>query len=208
MDPPHHRGDHDGRGRHGSSSGSDHDHDHKHPTFTKVANPSQPQFMPAGLPMVGKDVPMSSTNLDWLWPTTADGDDFLFTRGLGACQAMATYDSATGVRSLTHLPGGATTPMFNSLVAAVLTETSTVFIVNGDEGTKEKFEMVDVPMFKRGIEDALRDEEMVNKPQLVGKVKWVSLWTDKEADLKRRCVPGSFVLDVKGRYGRGRFDDD
>lgn len=217
MDPPNRRDDRDGRdgrdgrGRPGSGSSSteeDHPPTHTHPTMAKLKEPSPPQYMPAGLPLVGKNVPMSPTNLDWLFPTTANSiDPPLYTRGLGACQALATYDSATGARSLTHLPGGATTALFNACLAGILTETSTVFIINREEGTKEKFEMIDVPKFKTGIEAALKDEDVVNRPHLVRVVKWVTLWTDKEEDLQRRCLPGSFVLDKKGRYGRAKFED-
>ncbi|KAK3365062.1 hypothetical protein B0T24DRAFT_638942 [Lasiosphaeria ovina] len=151
--------------------------------------------------MEGTEVKMARKN--YLWPETPAGRSAIWTRSLGPCQCIATFNTADGERTLTHLPGGDTTESYYDLLASVISDTVVVFLVNGDVGSKEQFEGIECPKFKKGIVDALvRD----GKGEVVPKVSWITLWTERAEDEQKRTVPGTFVLEVDGRYGRGKYD--
>jgi len=194
----HRRGDdRDGGGdRHGNRDHDDHDHRPRRQLI-------EPQLVAAGITMQGTEVKMAKMSL--LFPDTSSGHATIFTRGLGPCQSIATFDMATGDRTMIHLPAGTTTELFNDMIAgiAAATEALVIFIVNGDAGSKNHFEQVEVPRFKMDINDALKRE---NKEHVISRVKWITLWTDPAEDEQRRTVPGTFVLEASGRYGRGKMD--
>lgn len=186
---------------HGDGHGNrGHDDDDRRPRRQLI----EPQFVATGLTMQGKEVNMAD-DISLLFPETSSGRAAIFTRGLGPCQSIATFNMASGDRSMIHLPAGTTTELFNDLMAgiAAATDAVVIFIVNGDAGNKNHFEEVEVPKFKKDINDALMRE---GKGHVIPRVRWISLWTDPVEDLQRRTVPGTFVLEASGRYGRGKMN--
>ena len=138
-----------------------------------------------------------------LWPDTINDQRTIWTRSLGPCQCLATFDMATGDRSMIHLPAGTTTELLNDMIAGMAAGTVdiVIFIVNGDVGSQDHFENTEVPKFKKDIIDGLK---RANKEHVVPRLRWITLWTDRVEDERRGTVPGTFVLEPNGRYGRGK----
>lgn len=185
---------------HGDGHGNrGHDDDDRRPRRQLI----EPQFVAAGLTMQGKEVNMAN-DISLLFPETSSGRAAMFTRGLGPCQSIATFNMASGDRSMIHLPAGTTTELFNDMMAgiAAATDAVAIFIVNGDAGNKNHFEQVEVPKFKKDINDALKGED---KEHVIPRVKWITLWTDPAEDTQRRTVPGTFVWRLVGGMGGERW---
>ena len=155
MDPP--RRDHndrdgkDGRDRQDGHDNHKHDRDH-HPNRQLF----EPHLVPEGLTMQGQEVLMAKMSL--LWPDTINDQRTIWTRSLGPCQCLATFDMATGDRSMIHLPAGTTTELLNDMIAGMAAGTVdiVIFIVNGDVGSQDHFENTEVPKFKKDIIDGLK----------------------------------------------------
>lgn len=107
------------------------------------------QAITTGLPKNGLQIFMS--NKYELSPTPSEDKESLWTRGMDSCQAIVTFDRITTRRTMTHLPGGDTVSEFFDELAEDVTEHTTILIVNGEKGSKEYFEVMDVPPLERGI---------------------------------------------------------
>jgi hypothetical protein len=148
----------------------------------------------SGLPATGTEVWMSPLEAQ---PTFSSEREPLFTKSMSDCISIATFDHEKLLhkRTLTHLWGGAAAPSFYDALAKDISPKTTVIVACGSQGRRDYFETVTVPNVRELLEYHMGK---VNKA--TNNLQWLTLWTENEA--ASGVVPGSFVIQVNGEYGR------
>ncbi len=147
-----------------------------------------------GLPSGGIEVSMSLLEAQ---PTFSEEGQPLYTKSMGDCICIATFDheKLNKKRTLTHLWGGAAAPSFYETLAADISPRTTVIVACGSIGRRDYFETVTVPNVREMLES-----HMAKLGKATNNLQWLSLWTENEA--ASGLIPGSFVIQVNGEYGR------
>jgi hypothetical protein len=98
------------------------------------------QYMPKGIVQptgkFSKEVPMGWQNREIVVTSTTE---HLWTQHASDCCIVCTYTPATGVRSMTHLQGGAFSTNFFSELAAIVQADSTIIIASGGYATADNW---------------------------------------------------------------------
>lgn len=151
-------------------------------------------YEPHGLPATGTEVLMSSFDAR---PTTSHGSEALYTRSMGDCIGIATFDHGNhDERTMTHLLGRAAAVSYYQALANRISPNTTVIVACGSIGSRFYFENIDLGNIRALLEGQMR---LLNKA--VDHLEWLSLYTEENA---QGLVAGTLVLQADGKYGRIR----
>ena len=165
------------------------------PTSPQVQAAAVVKQLPDGLPL-----PTSGDKVGYREDKFLEGsdDDVLWTRDMGDCCAVATYDHESGERTLYHLPGSNARAGYYDGLSKRLSDKVTVIIASGTQ-----------------FESQIRFEESAacteNEPELSAAMKkagkktpkYKYFWTHYERqDKPAGMIMGSFGITSKGKYGR------
>lgn len=120
----------------------------------------------------------------------------LWTTGMSACNCVATFNTVTRHRSLVHLLAGDTTGVAGKIEAVkFINENTVVILSNGFDSNQENFLRWANPL----MDEIKFYREKGGKPA----VEMVIFHTERSQDeATPGIVPGTFVIEPDGRYGR------
>ena len=131
--------------------------------------------------------------------TATQGNELIWTRAMGDCCSVGTFDHDTGERTLCHLPGGQGSDGFFKELARAVSENTTVIIVSGtNTGSEKGFRNT----LGNSIYQSLLDALVTKEKKILDAEKWVVFWTSAEADEEAEMCMGSFGITADGKYGR------
>lgn len=162
-----------------------------------MSDGTRPRLAENGLPRQGTQVQMSPP---WnpIVPTICEANDPIYTQDMGSCDSFATFDHMTCKRTLTHLPGGATTDSFFESLAAAIdpnNDTTLITIGGGDNGEVSARET------QKRCQDGLEAAMKVKYPETpYWRFDYLFFMTNAPGDGQ---IKGSFVLQADGQYGIG-----
>lgn len=156
------------------------------------------------LPKTGTEIKMSRQgDLIELGTAESHGHENLWTDKMGACCAVATYETKTGKRTLCHLQGGEPTEDYFKAAAEEINEKeeTSIIVVAGTEGSFGWFKDTVNPLVKDGITKAMK-----KAGKKTDKLEFhLPFWTDPADDKKAGADTASFVIEGDGSYQRGKI---
>jgi len=137
-------------------------------------------------------------------PIDSVKNEALWTWRVTACCTVATYDHATGKRTLVHLKGSDAGPSYYKALAKKISPTTTVIIASGtDTGSKIGF----TSTVSDGIEEKIK-EAMGSVKKDTSKLVFKLLYSTEKDDKAAKVQPGTFAITAKGKYGRVRAEEE